>query len=104
MEGAQEAAALGRGAHSASERRSRRQVRQGRQLPLAATDGIAHLDGITAAGAEQAELAGAGQDGRIGPLHLLIGILRADVGTVPRALELAGIDRTDLVARAEQAA
>ena len=51
-----------------------------------------------------AAAAKAGQDSRIGPLHLLIGILRADVGTVPRALELAGIDRTDLVARAEQAA
>jgi len=33
------------------------------------------------------------------PAHLLLGILRADVGTVPRALALAGIDRADLTAR-----
>ncbi|GAA3779837.1 hypothetical protein GCM10022225_80100 [Plantactinospora mayteni] len=33
------------------------------------------------------------------PLHLLVAILQADVGTVPRALALAGVDRTDLVAR-----
>lgn len=33
------------------------------------------------------------------PAHLLLGILRAEVGTVPRALTLAGIDRADLLAR-----
>ncbi|MCK2221122.1 hypothetical protein MF672_046075 [Actinomadura sp. ATCC 31491] len=33
------------------------------------------------------------------PAHLLLGILEAEVGTVPRALALAGIDRTDLRAR-----
>ncbi|MFF5211604.1 Clp protease N-terminal domain-containing protein [Streptosporangium sp. NPDC000396] len=32
------------------------------------------------------------------PAHLLLGILQAQVGTVPRALALAGVDRTELVA------
>ncbi|MFI6478831.1 Clp protease N-terminal domain-containing protein [Nonomuraea sp. NPDC050663] len=34
------------------------------------------------------------------PAHLLIGILGAEVGTVPRALALAGVDRHALVTRA----
>ncbi|HKO94626.1 MAG TPA: Clp protease N-terminal domain-containing protein [Polyangiaceae bacterium] len=38
------------------------------------------------------------------PAHLLLGILQAEVGTVPRALALAGIDRTELLARVRQAA
>lgn len=40
---------------------------------------------------------GAGQD--LQPAHLLLGILQAEVGTVPRALALAGIDRGELIAR-----
>ncbi|WP_378734358.1 Clp protease N-terminal domain-containing protein [Nocardia brasiliensis] len=36
------------------------------------------------------------------PAHVLLGILRAEVGTVPRALALAGVDRTDLQARVQQ--
>jgi len=32
--------------------------------------------------------------------HLLLGILKADLGTVPRALALAGVDRAELTARA----
>jgi D-alanyl-D-alanine carboxypeptidase len=36
------------------------------------------------------------------PAHLLIGILRAEVGTVPRALAMAGVDRADLIARVTQ--
>ena len=35
--------------------------------------------------------------------HLLLGILEARAGTVPRALALAGIDQDDLVARVRQA-
>lgn len=35
------------------------------------------------------------------PAHVLLGILRAEVGTVPRALALAGVDRTDLQARVQ---
>jgi D-alanyl-D-alanine carboxypeptidase len=36
------------------------------------------------------------------PPHLLLGILQAEVGTVPRALALAGFDRADLIARVAQ--
>jgi ATP-dependent Clp protease ATP-binding subunit ClpA len=38
------------------------------------------------------------------PAHLLAGILLAQVGTVPRALELVGIDRAALAERARRAA
>ncbi|MEW9547146.1 Clp protease N-terminal domain-containing protein [Nonomuraea sp. NPDC050783] len=34
------------------------------------------------------------------PAHLLMGVLEAEVGTVPRALALAGLDRTELHTRA----
>jgi D-alanyl-D-alanine carboxypeptidase len=37
------------------------------------------------------------------PAHLLLGIMQAAVGTVPRALALAGIDRAALVERIRQA-
>ena len=37
------------------------------------------------------------------PAHLLLGILEARVGTVPRALALAGINQADLTARVRQA-
>jgi D-alanyl-D-alanine carboxypeptidase len=37
------------------------------------------------------------------PAHLLLGILQARVGTVPRALALAGVDQTDLTARVQRA-
>jgi ATP-dependent Clp protease ATP-binding subunit ClpA len=37
------------------------------------------------------------------PAHLLIGILQAEAGTVPRALALAGIDRAGLAEHARQA-
>ncbi|TKK86128.1 Clp protease [Herbidospora galbida] len=33
------------------------------------------------------------------PVHLLLGILQAEIGTVPRALALAGFDRPALLAR-----
>jgi ATP-dependent Clp protease ATP-binding subunit ClpA len=36
------------------------------------------------------------------PAHLLLGIVTAQVGTVPRALALAGIDQADLKARVLQ--
>jgi D-alanyl-D-alanine carboxypeptidase len=43
---------------------------------------------------------GAKSGGRdLRPGHLLLGILQAEVGTVPRALALADVDRTDLMAR-----
>jgi D-alanyl-D-alanine carboxypeptidase len=37
------------------------------------------------------------------PAHLLLGILEARAGTVPRALAMAGINRADLTARVWQA-
>jgi len=40
--------------------------------------------------------------GDLRPAHLLVGILQAPVGTVPRALDLAGIDREDLRVRVLQ--
>jgi D-alanyl-D-alanine carboxypeptidase len=36
------------------------------------------------------------------PAHLLLGILQAEIGTVPRALALAGLDRADLTLRVRQ--
>jgi len=36
------------------------------------------------------------------PAHVLLGILLAQAGTVPRALALAGIDQEDLTARVRQ--
>ncbi|HEY3006148.1 MAG TPA: Clp protease N-terminal domain-containing protein [Kribbellaceae bacterium] len=38
--------------------------------------------------------------GRIGPVHLLVGVLQAPLGRVPRALGLAGVDRAALMDRA----
>ncbi|UBU14769.1 Clp protease N-terminal domain-containing protein [Nonomuraea gerenzanensis] len=38
------------------------------------------------------------------PAHLLLGLLEAEVGTVPRALALAGVDREELAGRAREAA
>ncbi len=40
---------------------------------------------------------------QIRPGHLLLGVLAAQVGTVPRALALAGVDSGDLAARTRQA-
>jgi ATP-dependent Clp protease ATP-binding subunit ClpA len=38
----------------------------------------------------------------ISPADLLVGILRAELGTVPRALDAAGVDRVGLLSRAER--
>lgn len=37
----------------------------------------------------------------IAPTHLLLGVLRAGEGTVPRALAAGGLDADELAARAE---
>jgi ATP-dependent Clp protease ATP-binding subunit ClpA len=42
------------------------------------------------------------RDGHVGAVHLLVGILRADIGTVPRALAAADVDRVALLTRAER--
>ncbi|MFC6084734.1 Clp protease N-terminal domain-containing protein [Sphaerisporangium aureirubrum] len=41
---------------------------------------------------------GVGRKKDLRPQHLLLGVLRAEVGTVPRALALAGVDRAALIA------
>ena len=46
-------------------------------------------------------LASARGDRVITPAHLLVGILHADIGTVPRALAATHVDRVSLLARAE---
>jgi len=51
---------------------------------------------------ERALKAAAGR-GQIRPGHLLLGVLAAQAGTVPRALALAGVDSGDLAARTRQA-
>jgi ATP-dependent Clp protease ATP-binding subunit ClpA len=48
-----------------------------------------------------AKVAQARGDRSLVPTHLLLGVLRADEGTVPRAVAEAGVDREALVARAE---
>jgi ATP-dependent Clp protease ATP-binding subunit ClpA len=41
----------------------------------------------------------AGRKQGLQPMHLLLGIVQAPVGTVPRALALAGVDRAALIER-----
>jgi Clp amino terminal domain, pathogenicity island component len=41
---------------------------------------------------------------RLNGVDLMIGILQAELGTVPRALTLAGVDRAALIARARESA
>jgi hypothetical protein len=40
-------------------------------------------------------------DRQLTPTHILIGVLRAREGTVPRALAASGVDPAELAARAE---
>jgi D-alanyl-D-alanine carboxypeptidase len=51
---------------------------------------------------ERAVRTAAGQR-QIRPGHLLLGVLAAQAGTVPRALALAGVDQADLAAQTRQA-
>ena len=50
-----------------------------------------------------ADVVAANRDRRLEGTHLLLGVLRAQIGTVPRALALAGVDQAALTADAEQA-
>jgi len=43
-----------------------------------------------------ARIADARRDRRLVPGHILLGVLRAPAGTVPRALDRAGVDREEL--------
>ena len=45
------------------------------------------------------KVAVARKDNHIGSQHIVLAILRAPTGTVPRALECAGVDRVELTAR-----
>jgi ATP-dependent Clp protease ATP-binding subunit ClpA len=47
--------------------------------------------------------AGAARKKDLRPAHVLLGVLAAEVGTVPRALAMAGFDRADLLARTRRA-
>jgi ATP-dependent Clp protease ATP-binding subunit ClpA len=68
-------------------------------LPAASPDPqrVPHL-GVSVRLALERAMASSTRPG-LQPAHLLLGILRSDVGTVPRALALAGVDRADLMAR-----
>jgi|BarGraNGADG00312_1021997.scaffolds.fasta_scaffold53417_2 ATP-dependent Clp protease ATP-binding subunit ClpA len=48
-------------------------------------------------------VAAARHDGHIEPPHLLLAVLRAEAGTVPRALAFAGVDRIGLAVQTETA-
>lgn len=52
--------------------------------------------------ARAARLAVARKDRHVTQAHLVVGILRADIGTVPRALAVADVDRVAILSRAEQ--
>lgn len=69
-------------------------------LPRAAADPdrVPQLGASVRVALERGTAAG----GRPQPAHLLLGILRAEVGTVPRALALAGVDRVGLIARVSE--
>jgi ATP-dependent Clp protease ATP-binding subunit ClpA len=49
-------------------------------------------------------VAAAGGERRVTGLHLLAGIVRAELGTVPRALDAAGVDRIALAVRVDRLA
>ena len=49
------------------------------------------------------KLADTRRDRRVTPGHILLGVLRAHAGTVPRVLDRAGVDRTELLRRVEAA-
>jgi ATP-dependent Clp protease ATP-binding subunit ClpA len=53
--------------------------------------------------ARSAQIADARHDRRLTPGHILLGVLKAPTGTVPRALDWAAIDRTELSQRVEAA-
>lgn len=59
--------------------------------------------GASAKLAMERGLASAARRNDLQPAHLLLGVLLAEVGTVPRALSLAGIDRGELTARVHRA-
>lgn len=79
-------------------------VRFSGSLPTPVISGDIKL-GATARAAVERAVAAASRKRDLRPGHLLLGILLAETGTVPRALDIAGVDRLSLVAavRAELA-
>jgi D-alanyl-D-alanine carboxypeptidase len=59
-----------------------------------------HLGASVQLALERATKAAAGSD--LQPAHLLLGIVQAEVGTVARALTMAGVDRAALLSRIQQ--
>jgi hypothetical protein len=57
--------------------------------------------GASAKAALERGFASAARRRDIRPAHILLGIARAQAGTVPRALALAGADRATLIAHVE---
>ncbi len=53
--------------------------------------------------ARSLEVAAERDERRLEPAHILLALLRAEVGTVPRALAAAGVELADLVAETEAA-
>ena len=74
-------------------------------LPAATADPHRAVDLGTSAKlvVERAVKAAGRGPGRLRPEHLLLGVLDTEVGTVPRALALAGVNRVDLIARTRAA-
>jgi ATP-dependent Clp protease ATP-binding subunit ClpA len=70
--------------------------------PSKAAERPSHL-GASARLALERGFAAAARKRDLRPAHLLLGILEAQVGTVPRALTLAGADQAGLVTRVRQA-
>jgi D-alanyl-D-alanine carboxypeptidase len=67
-------------------------------------DGSLSLGTSAKAAVKRALVACANRRARLETTDLLLGIVQAGFGTVPRTLEIAGVDRTALVSRAAEAA
>ncbi|MFC5826864.1 Clp protease N-terminal domain-containing protein [Nonomuraea insulae] len=74
-------------------------------LPRPALDPDRHLGmGASARLALERGFAHAARKKDLRPAHLLLGVLEAEIGTVPRALQLAGVDREELMGRVKETA
>jgi ATP-dependent Clp protease ATP-binding subunit ClpA len=71
-------------------------------LPAPSTGPTHPKMGASAKLAMERGVVAAGKKKDLRPAHLLLGVLRAEVGTVPRALALAGVDQAALVADVER--
>ncbi|NRQ37396.1 Clp protease [Nonomuraea sp. NN258] len=72
-------------------------------LPRPSVDSTRHPGmGASAKLALERGFASAPRKKDLRPPHVLLGILQSEVGTVPRALELAGVDRAELTGRVRE--